>query len=285
MPIRDILAALAVAALWGINFTAIKVTVAELPPLFMSAVRFTLVFVVLVRVAPVPWGRFRDVALLSVAFGVVHFGMMGVALTRADAAAAAIVGQLGVPFAAVLAAVVLKDRFGLKRWLGVALAFAGVAVLAGEPDAGQAPLYLALVGLSSFGWATGQVLVKRLPPINTFTLNAWVSGLLAPQLFVLSWLFEDGQIAAAADAGVVGWGGLAYQALGASVLAYGLWYTLLGKHDVSRVVPYNLLVPVFGVAAGVALLGEAMTVQKLIGGAVTLAGVALIQLGARRKEM
>lgn len=282
MPARDILAALAVALLWGANFAAIKVAVGEFPPLFMSAIRFSAVFALLVWVAPMPRGRFRDIAVLSVAFGFVHFGIMGIAMTGVDAAAAAIVIQLNVPFAAILAAIFLNDPFGPRRWAGLAIALIGVAVFAGEARASSVSWHLVLVGLSAFGWGVGQVLVKRMPGVNTFALNAWVSGMLAPQLFLLSWLFESGQAGAAQSAGVAGWGGIAYQVIGASVLAYGLWYALLGKHEVSKVVPFNLLVPVFGVAGGVVLLGEGLTMEKIVGGAITLLGVALIQLGVGR---
>lgn len=283
MPARDILAALAVALLWGGNFTAIKLAVGEFPPLFMSAMRFSAVFALLVWMVPLPRGRFRDLAVLSVAFGFVHFGIMGIAMTGVDAAAAAIVIQLNVPFAAILAAVFLKDPFGPRRWAGLLIALAGVVVFAGESRASSVSWHLALVGLSALGWGVGQVLVKRMGGINTIALNAWVSGMLAPQLFVMSWLFEDNQIASAGAAGVAGWGGVAYQVIGASVLAYGLWYTLLGKYEVSKVVPYNLLVPVFGVIGGVVLLGEGVSAEKVIGGAITLLGVALIQLSTVRR--
>lgn len=280
----DILAALAVAALWGLNFPAIKMAVGEMPPLFMSGLRFGAVFALLVWFAPLPRGRFKAIAVLSVVFGFVHFGLLSVAMTRVDAAAGAILMQLNVPFAAVLASVFLGDGFGVRRWIGVAVAFVGVAVLAGEPRASEAPAFLGLVLMSAFGWGVGQVMVKRMPGVNPFAVNAWLSGFLAPQLLVASWVLESGQVDAAMAAGAWGWGGVLYQVVGASVLAYGLWYYLLGRHEVSKVVPFNLLVPVFGVLGGVLVLGEALTVEKLIGGTITLLGVALVQIRFRRRR-
>lgn len=282
MRTRDLFAVLAVPALWGFNFPAIKVAVDVLPPLFMSGIRFGAVFLLLVWLAPIPRGKFGALAILSTAFGVVHFGLLPIGMTHVDAAAGAIVMQSNVLFAALLAAMFLRDPLGRRGFAGLVLGFAGVAVLAGEPKASSAPAYLLLVGVSAFGWGAGQILVKKMGPMNPFAMNAWLSGMLAPQLFVMSYFLEDGQWAAAASAGLIGWGGVAYQVMGASVLAYGLWYYLLGRHDVSRVVPFNLLVPVFGVVGGVFLLGEALTMEKIVGGLLILSGVALAQVRARR---
>jgi O-acetylserine/cysteine efflux transporter len=65
-------------------------------------------------------------------------------------------------------------------------------------------------------------------------------------------------------------------AIGASIIAYGLWYHLIGKHAMNSVVPLTLLSPVLAVGLAAPLLGEALTANVLIGGAVTLAGVAMI---------
>ena len=67
-----------------------------------------------------------------------------------------------------------------------------------------------------------------------------------------------------------------------TITGYGLWYYLVGKHGVGRVVPFTLLVPVVGVLTGVVLLGDHLSPAKVIGGLVTLGGVAIIQLRWRR---
>ena len=59
---------------------------------------------------------------------------------------------------------------------------------------------------------------------------------------------------------------------------YAMWYDLLGRHDVTRVIPYLLLVPVTTVLGGVVFLGEPMTLLRFAGGALVIAGVAIMNL-------
>jgi O-acetylserine/cysteine efflux transporter len=99
----------------------------------------------------------------------------------------------------------------------------------------------------------------------------------APQLFAISGLLESDQLRAIAEAGWRGWGAVVYMAVGASIIAYGLWYSLLGKYEVNRVVPLTLLAPVLAVCLAALLLEEPLTFNTVIGGAVTIIGVAMIQ--------
>ena len=134
-----------------------------------------------------------------------------------------------------------------------------------------------MVVAAAFAWAFANVLIKRLGPVNPFTLNAWVALFACPQLLLMSLLLEGDQAAALQAADWRAWGAIVYMAIGSSIIAYGLWYHLIGKHAMNSVVPMTLLSPVLAVALAVPLLGEALTSNVLIGGAVTLAGVAMIQ--------
>jgi O-acetylserine/cysteine efflux transporter len=66
-------------------------------------------------------------------------------------------------------------------------------------------------------------------------------------------------------------------ALAASITAYGIWYYLLGKYEVNRIVPMTLLAPVLAVVFAVLILDETLTVRIVLGGLLTIAGVAMIQ--------
>ena len=94
--------------------------------------------------------------------------------------------QIQVPFAALIAAVFLDDKLGWRRTLGMALAFAGVVVMAGEPRVSGAlwPLFLVIAG--SFMWAVSNVQIKLLGPVDGFSLNAYLGLFAAPQLFIAS---------------------------------------------------------------------------------------------------
>jgi O-acetylserine/cysteine efflux transporter len=141
---------------------------------------------------------------------------------------------------------------------------------------------MAVLFMAVIAWGLGNNLVKMLGPVNNFALNAWMGLLASVQLLLASWLLEAGQLSALQNASAQAWLGLAYVVLMSTVTGYGLWYYLVGKYDVGRVVPFTLLVPVAGVLTGVLMMGDDLSLSKVVGGAVTLAGVAIIQLRWRR---
>jgi O-acetylserine/cysteine efflux transporter len=93
----------------------------------------------------------------------------------------------------------------------------------------------------------------------------------------LSFAMETGQGDAIANAGWPLIGALAYTAIAASIIAHATWYGLVQKYPVNAVVPFNMLIPIVGVGAGLLLSGQPLTWQKALGGGLTLAGVAIIQ--------
>lgn len=278
----DLLVALAVMVLWGGNYAAVKIGVGEVPPLFLTAIRFALVaFLLLPWVRP-PRGRWRAMMGLSVTFAA-HFGFLFWGMTGVDVAATAIIMQLGVPFSVVFAARLLGDRLGWRRMAGMAIAFAGVVVLVGMPGPSSSLPHLLLVLAAAVTWGLGNVQIKWLAGTNIMALTAWMALFQTPLLFVASMALENGQFAAFESVGPRFWSALAFMVVGSSIVSYGLWYHLLGKYEVSRVVPFSMLAPVFGVLAGVAILGETLTVTKIIGGLVTLGGVAMIQFAGGKR--
>ncbi|MGE5506337.1 MAG: DMT family transporter, partial [Actinomycetota bacterium] len=166
---------------------------------------------------------------------------------------------------------------------GIGLALAGVAVLALESE--RASLgSVALMVVAMALWAASNIQVKRLGQLSPLAMNGWVSLLGAPMVLGLSALFEHGQQHAVETAGWVAWAALGYTTVFSSVVAYTLWYRLLSRHSVSRVAPYMLLGPVIGFAGGVFLLGEPASLYKILGGLLTVAGVAVIEFGPKPAE-
>ncbi|WP_346796184.1 EamA family transporter [Halomonas sp. Bachu 37] len=275
MPIRDLLLGLFVVAIWALNIIVIKVGVAELPPLFMTTLRFMLVAALIVPFHPVARHQLLFLALLSLTFGTLHFAFLFIGLEQAEAGTGALLVQMGTPFATLLAVVFLKEKLGAKRLSGLLLAFAGVIVLAGGPTL-PAPLPLAILLCSALGWAVSQLLIKQGPNIAPLALAGWVALFAVPQVALGSWLFESDQWSALRQAGWAGWGAVFYTAVMSSIVAYSIWYGLLRRHPVNRVVPMTLLVPVLAVVLGVLLMGDSLGIHKLAGGGLVVAGIALI---------
>ncbi|WP_404379356.1 DMT family transporter [Caenispirillum salinarum] len=277
MPARDILLALLVQAIWGLNIVVAKAGVEALPPLFFTTLRFALVAALVLPFFRIPWHAMKGLALLSFTFGTLHFGLLFTGLSGMGAAAAAIVIQLGPPFAVLLGVLMFKEKLGPKRIVGTVLAFSGVVLLAGEPTV-PSLVPLVLMVFAAFGWALSNVVVKRLPEVNPVLMTGWLSAMAVPQVGLLSLLLEDGQIPALISADWRGWGAIVYTAAGASIVAHSLWYGLVRRHEMGQVAPFGLLAPVIGIVAAVLLLGEPLTWQKLAGGTITMVGVAIIQL-------
>jgi O-acetylserine/cysteine efflux transporter len=271
-----LLAFTAVMAVWGLNFAVAKIGLQQLPPILMMALRFFLVALLMVPFVKPPTGHWRQVLLISFTLGLVHFSLLFLGLVDIDAATAALTIQLQVPFATILAAIFLKDRFGWRRSLGLAIAFVGVAIIAGEPrlEGRYGPLGFVVAG--AFVWAVANIQIKMLDGVGGLTLNAWIALFAAPQLAVASWFLENGQLAALAAADWRAAASVAYQAIGAFILGYGTWQWLLRQYKVSQAMPFTLLVPFFGVLSGVVVLGEDLTFALVGGGLLTVLGVAII---------
>lgn len=283
MPLTDTLLALLVQVLWGLNFVAAKVAVDSLPPLLFTTFRFVLAAALVIPFFPIPKGRaLLGVLALSFTFGTMHFGVQFMALRHVDAASAAVLLQTGPPFSTLLGVLIFKESVGWRRILGLALAFSGVVVIAGEPGLGAIGPVLMLL-TAAFAWAVSNVIVKMTQGVPPLAVTGWLCLFAIPQVAGLSWLLEDGQWAAVRAAPAQAWAGVVYTAVFASLVAHSLWYLLIRRHPISVIAPWGLVAPVIGLSAGILILGEAATWQKLVGGAITLTGVAIVQIRMARR--
>ncbi|MFX4223419.1 MAG: DMT family transporter [Thalassobaculum sp.] len=274
----DILLAVAVNLAWGLNFAVTKLGLGEMPPMLLVALRYALTALLLSPWLKWPRGQFLQVAAISFTLGFLHFALMFTGLSGIDASVAAIAVQIQVPFSALLAFLFFRDRIGWRKAAGGALAIGGIVLIAGAPHEAPDPFYLSLTILAALCWAVSAIQVKRLGAIDTLTLNAWIALLATPQLLLGSALLEGDRWGEAAEAGWWGWGSVVYMAVAVTVFGYGLWYRLLQRYPVTTVMPLSLLAPTFGVAAGIFILGEPATLEKFIGGGLTLLGVAIVIL-------
>lgn len=273
---RDVLLALLVVTIWGVNAVAGKIAVHVFPPYFMMLLRFIAVAALLLPFVKAPRKQLGGIAILSAILGTVHFPMVFAGIKGTDASTASIILQLQVPIASIFAAVFFGDRLGWRRLLGMVVAFAGVFVIVGEPRLeGHTGALLTLVGAST-AFALASIQIKRIGPVDGFTLNAWMALFAIPQLAVWSFMLESGQLEAVREASLMTWASLGYIVVMSTIVAYGLWYFLLGRYDVNQAVPFVLLSPVVSVVAGVTMLGEQLTWPLAIGGVMTVVGVGVI---------
>jgi len=280
--------AVAVPLIWGMGIVFAKAAINHFPPILLMAFRFLLTAAVLVWFVRPPWHLMGEIFWIALVSAAIQYSLTFTGLAGLDASTAALVVQAEVPFGALLAWIVFKDRLGWRRAFGMLVAFVGIAIIAGRPQLAGSTQSVALVLAGAFSWAVGQIMVKRLGHVGGFTLIAWVAVVATPQLFIASWIFEEGQLDAIKSAGPLVWGVVAYLGLVMTAAGYAMWYRLLGFYDVTQVMPFLLLIPVAGVVGGVVVLGESLTAALLLGGAIVIVGVACIvvepaSLRARRE--
>ena len=276
MKAQDLLIVLLIMAIWGFNFAVSKIALEQIPPIFMIGLRFALVAALLLPISRIPTQHMKEIFLLSVTLGSAHFALMFTGLSRVDASVAAITIQVQVPIAAALGVLLYREPVTASRAIGMVIAAVGVVILAGAPQArSDLSAVLMIVG-AAFMWAVATIQMKTLSNINGFQLNAWMALFATPQLLLCSLMVESGQWEAITAADWRVWASIVYQAVLVVVVCYSLWYWLLRRYPVNQAIPFTLLVPVFGVLSGLMFLGEILTWNVVVGGATTIAGVAII---------
>lgn len=279
----DLALVLLANAAWSLNFLAGKAGVEHFPPLLFTTLRFAILLLVLL-----PWlrwlpGKMRQVLEISFLLGVLHFGMIFVGLKASgDIASVAIASQLYVPFSALLAVVWLGERLDRRRITGIAAAFAGVLVIGFDPTVFAHLDALAWIAGAALMMAVATILMRRLVGVSVFTLQAWIGAVATPCLLLLSLLLERGQMTALHSASWLNFAMPFYSAIGASLVGHGIVYHLLTRYPVSLITPLLLLAPVLAVTFGVLLWGDVLTWKLILGGVMTLAGIAVITVPPRR---
>jgi len=275
--------AVTVPLVWGMGFVLAKGAIAHFPPILLMAFRFSLTALVLVWFTPIPRGNLVHLFFIAIIAAAIQYSLTFTGLLGLEAGIAALIVQLEVPFLVILGALILGERPGWRKWLGIGVAFLGVGLMAGQGGFAAEALSVVLVISGALAWAFGQVLIRRLKDIGGLQVTAWIAVFAAPQLLVMSLLFETGQLRAIGQAPPVVWWAVVYLGLVMTAFGYFLWNSLIRRHDVGRVAPFLLLLPVFSLLGGAVFLGEQPAFAKLGGGAVILLGVGIITLRRRSK--
>jgi drug/metabolite transporter (DMT)-like permease len=286
--LADFARLVAVPAIWGGTFVAGKIVVATLTPLMGSFTRYVVACVALLIAAFVLEGGLprltsRQWAATFVLglFGVFSYNLffMG-ALAKLPASRAALIIALNPAITIAISALVLKESLSARRWLGVVVALLGVAIVVSRGDlatlgaggAGLGELYM-FAAVTSWALYTilGRKVLSGLSPLAATNYAAlWgtlLLGLVAAPAFntLHTSQFDWPMVLSLLYLGVFG-----------TAVAFVWYYMSVKKVGASTTSIFNNLVPVFGVAISVLVLGEPLLVSMLVGGAVTIVGVLMV---------
>ena len=278
---KHVIMALFVPLLWGLGFVFAKGAINHFPPILLMAFRFSLTALVLVWFTPLPEGNFFQLFKIAIVAAAIQYSLTFTGIKGLEAGLASIIVQLEVPFLVILGALLLRERPGYKKWIGIAISFVGVAIMSLQDELRGHFISIALVLSGCFAWALGQVMIRKLKDVSGMQVTAWIAVFAAPQLFFMSVIFENGQVEAIRTANPLVWWTVLYLGLIMTCLGYYFWNTLIRHHDVSKVAPFLLLLPVFSVLGGNLFLGETITLEKFYGGATILLGIGVIVLNPK----
>ena len=278
---KQTIMALFVPLLWGLGFVFAKGAINHFPPILLMAFRFSLTALVLVWFTPLPFGKFFQLFKIAIVAAAIQYSLTFTGVKGLEAGLASIIVQLEVPVLVILGALLLREKPGYKKWIGIALSFVGVATMSQQDELSGSFISIALVLGGCFAWALGQVMIRKLKDVSGMQVTAWIAVFAAPQLFFMSAVVEDGQVEAIRTANPLVWWTVLYLGLIMTCLGYYFWNTLIRHHDVSKVAPFLLLLPVFSVLGGNVFLGETITIEKFYGGVTILLGIGVITINAR----
>jgi O-acetylserine/cysteine efflux transporter len=281
---KDLLLALLVIVVWGLNFVVIKVGLHGMPPMLMGALRFMLAAfpaILFVRRPQVPlrwmlaYGMTISLGQFAFLFYAMYVGM--------PAGLASLVLQSQAFFTLFFAALFLGERLRGSNLFGLLVAASGLVLIGLQGGQAMTLAGFALTIAAASMWALGNVVTRKLGKVNLVGLVVWGS-LIPPLPFLALSLWLEGPELVAQSLRTLSLDSLlvlAYLAFGATILGYGLWSRLLSRYPASQVAPFSLLVPVVGISSSALLLGERLGSLQMVGAALVMAGLLINVWGGR----
>lgn len=271
---RHLVAILLIMALFGSAYPVGKLGVNHFPPFEFAALRsaiLTLALLPLWRFAHPQRGQGWALAGFCASMGVGVYATMYTALGMADTVSPIVIGtQLSIPFAVVLGRLFLGERVRPLTWGAIVAAFAGVLVIGLEPALARDIPALGVIAASAFCYAIATLFARSLRHVSPFVMNGWMAASAVLPLALLSFAFESGQWHAIRSAGLGVWGVVLHSALAVSLLAHVGMFSLYRHYPVAHVIPYYVLMPVFGIAFSLLLFTEVPSTRTLLGGGIVI---------------
>ncbi|MCC4265255.1 EamA family transporter [Oceanimonas baumannii] len=276
---KDLGLVVLVMAIWGINFSMIKLGVSELDPLLIAAARFlfaTFPIIFFIRRPAVPWRHLMSYGLV---FGTGIWGMASCAITFGlSSGMASVLLQIDVLTTVLVGVLLYRETISRRMGVGIGIALIGVLVAIIYTNGNVTPAGVMFILVSAICWPLAGVIVRRSGTRSPFAFNIW-GMLFAPlPLIGLSLLFNGPGVFELTyrqwHAGA--WLSVLFQAYPTTLFGYWVWNRMLLKYPMSRMAPLTLLVSVFALASGYLIYGEQLSPAQWVSCSAFLLGVALV---------
>jgi len=267
---------------WGLNWPAMKVILAEWPPLFargaagvVAALGLALLAAARGERLAIPRDAFGRLVLAAATNVLVWMGFTTVAVQWLTVGEAALLVYTMPIWVTLLAWPIRRERPTFRTVAALVLGISGIAVLlGGEVTAFSAhKLFGVILTLSAaILFALGTVTARTALPVPPLASVAWQVGMGCTPMVMAGLLFERPDFGALSAAG---WTMMAYMTVVPMGLCYVCWFAALRKLPPSTASIGTLLVPIVGVIAAAYALGEPLGVKEIAALILTLSGVAL----------
>lgn len=282
------LEALFAVVVWGGSFIATKIAVGQMSPVAVVWLRFAMGIPILGAAVflrkqfawpkPAEWGYFALLGFIGISF---HQWLQSNGLQTAQATTTAWIVSTAPVFIALLAWLVLKERITLAQGFGVGVALLGVIVVVSKGNLGN---FFAgqfgvigdfLIFISAINWAVFSILSRRgLKEHSSTRMTFWV--------MTLGWLitslafFTQNGLAELPHLDSRGWVAMIFLGIFTTGLAYIAWFDALASLPATQTGAFLYIEPLTSMVVAALILGEQVTWASLLGGAVILLGVWLV---------
>jgi drug/metabolite transporter (DMT)-like permease len=276
-----VLAFILLVIFWGSAFSAVKIALDYAPPVLFAGLR-TLLCGLAMTAAAVIWGgkvnlrRNWPVLVLLALFNVVLFiGCQTFAILYLPSGLAAVLIYLQPILVGFLAWLMLGESLSPAKLIGLFLGFSGVVVVStGSLFGSMPPLGIAFGVATALFWALGTVYFKRAQErVSTLWSVAapfFIGGVF---LTALGLILEPWSEISWTGTFIASW---LYASLIGTAFAWALWLGLVRAGEASRVAAYVFFVPLIAVLVGVLFLGETLSLSLLVGAALVVSGIYLV---------
>lgn len=285
-------------AIWGLQQVAIKSANVAIPPVFQAGLRSTIATLLVWG-----WARARGTplfdrdgtlgaGLLAGVLFATEFVCIFIGLSLTSATRMAVFLYTAPCFTALgLHLFVAGERMRRMQWVGIAIAFAGIALAFADgfvrpANHGHGSTLTGVAGdalgvLGGIAWAATTVVIRgtRLAHTSASKTLLYQLAVSAVVLLGLAAMLGETHVDTVTPLALAS---LAYQAVVVAFVSYLVWFWLLTRYIASRLSVFSFLTPLFGVTFGVLLLGESFSGRFLAAAVLVLVGIGFVNAPARR---
>jgi len=282
-PLHVVLAVL-ITAIWGVNFSVIKLGLATVDPFILAGIRFSLCAlpaIFFIRKPDVPW---RYIIGYGLVFGIGLWGVVNLGIKAGlSAGIASLVLQFSAFFTILLGGWVFKEALTRFQVLGMLIALAGLLCIISISDGSVSLSGVLLVLVGAASWSVANIINKKASTRDVFGFLDWSSAFAPIPLFALDYAVNGSvgyttlvnQIDTTAVLSIL------FQVYPNTLFAYWIWNSLLKTYPVSTVAPLSLLVPIFGMLGSVVVFNESVPMNKVLAVVLIVVGLAVGLYGQR----